>query len=135
MRHEGSCHCGAIRLLFETARPLAPRACQCSFCRKHGARTVTDPEGRAILSFRSAPILYRFGTRGASYMLCPVCGAYAGALTGEESERVATLNLNLFDDTRRDLAAEPVSYEGESAAQRAERRRARWTPLLIDEGG
>ena len=40
----------------------------------------------------------------------------------------ATLNLNAFDDPRLDLEGAPVSYEGEGAAAKAERRRQRWTP-------
>lgn len=45
---EGACHCGAIGYLYRTA--LDPerwnvRACQCSFCRAHAARTTSDPAG------------------------------------------------------------------------------------------
>ncbi len=56
MRYEGSCHCGAIRLRLTLSWPPgeAPvRACDCSFCRAHGARTVTDPSG----SVSGAPAL------------------------------------------------------------------------------
>ena len=43
----------------------------------------------------------------------------------------ATLNLNAFDEPQPGLAAEPFSYEGESAEAKAERRRAAWTPLRL----
>jgi len=40
---------GANRIAFESDRPLAPRSCQCGFCRRHGARTVSDPDGVVTL--------------------------------------------------------------------------------------
>ena len=45
----GHCHCGNLELALETSvRPeeLSLRADTCSFCRKHGARTTSDPSGR-----------------------------------------------------------------------------------------
>jgi len=129
MQHHGQCLCGAIHFEFETARPLAPRACKCSFCRKHGARTVTDPEGSTALTLGSETIRYRFGSRATDFLICGRCGVYVGALAELDGRHYVTLNLNAFDDPRLDLAAEPVSYEGESGEAKAERRRAAWTPL------
>ena len=46
----GTCHCGAIRGTLAATKPAAElqvRACQCSFCTRHGAMTVSDPAGRA----------------------------------------------------------------------------------------
>ena len=46
--HRGGCHCGNIRVAYLTAKPVSEwpiRACQCSFCRKHGVRATGDPEG------------------------------------------------------------------------------------------
>ena len=135
-RHEGGCHCGAIRIAFGTGRPLAPRACQCGFCRRHDARSVSDPEGEAILTFAVEPVRYRFASGSADYLICPRCGIYVGAVTEIEGRLLVTLNLNAFDDPNPGLAGVPVSYEGEGAEAKAERRRARWTPLrVIDESG
>ena len=132
MIHAGGCHCGAIRIEFTTERPLAPRACQCGFCRKHGARSVSDPDGAATIACSVEPLAYRFASRAADYLICPVCGVYLGALTGPPEGRLATLNLNAFDDPHLELSAEPVSYDGESAERKAERRRQRWTPVRFE---
>jgi hypothetical protein len=129
--YEGRCHCGANRIAFESAYPLAPRACLCSFCRKHGARTISDPGGRATLSLGSEAIRYRFASKAADYILCGHCGVYLGAVAEFDGGTFATLNLNAFDDPRPDLVAAPVSYEGESAEVKAARRRARWTPARV----
>jgi hypothetical protein len=131
MKHEGGCHCGAIRILFETGGPLSPRACQCTFCRRHGARSVSDPDGAATLTLSGEPIRYRFGAHAADYLICPRCGIYVGATAELDGRAFVTLNLNAFDDPRLDLEADPVSYDGESVETKAGRRRARWTPLAI----
>lgn len=130
-RYTGSCHCGALRVAFETERPLAPRACSCSFCRRHGARTVSDAGGSATLALGPETLRYRFGTKSTDFLICGRCGVYVGALAEIGGDRFATLNLNCFDDPRPELAAEPASYEGEDPAARAARRRERWTPVSI----
>ncbi len=131
MLYQGQCHCGAIRVRFETAKPLAPRACLCGFCRKHGARTVTDPHGSATLALGGAVLRYRFATKSSDYLICARCGVYVGALAEIDGASYATLNLNAFDDPRPDLEAAPVSYDGEDADAKADRRRARWTPARL----
>jgi len=131
MKHSGQCHCGAIYVAFETGHPLAPRACQCSFCRKHNARNVTDPDGSAVLTLGDEVIRYRFGSGSTDFLICGRCGVYVGALTEIESRLYATLNLNAFYDPRLDLEAAPVSYDDEDAAAKADRRRDRWTPARI----
>lgn len=128
MSHIGQCHCGAIRFAFETQRPLAPRACQCGFCRKHGARTVSDPEGSAALALGQGTIRYRFGSKTTDFLICGRCGVYVGASAELDGRHYVTLNLNAFDDPRLDLGGAPVSYDGEDAAAKADRRRAKWTP-------
>ena len=131
MRHTGQCHCGAIEIVFETGRALVPRACQCRFCRKHGARTVSDPRGWATLRLGTEALRYRFATRSSDYLLCGRCGTYVGAVAEIDGQTCATLDLNAFDDPHAELAARPVSYEGENEAAKAERRRFKWTPALL----
>lgn len=132
MNHTGRCHCGAVCVEFETDEPLAPRACQCGFCRRHNARTVSDPEGSAVLTMGPETLRYRFGTGATDFLLCGRCGVYVGAGAGLDGRLYVTLNLNAFDDPRPDLEAAPVSYEGEGAAAKAGRRRERWTPARLE---
>jgi len=134
VEHRGSCHCGAIHVLFETAKPLAPRACQCGFCRRHDARSVSDPAGAATLTLAVDPIRYRFAARTADYLICPRCGIYVGAMAELDGRPFVTLNLNAFDDPSPELKGEPVSYEGETPETKAARRRERWTPLVVVKG-
>jgi hypothetical protein len=129
----GACHCGAINARFETA--IAPdemdvRADQCGFCRRHGAKTVSDPAGRLALSFSERAVeRYRFGTRSSDFVVCRSCGAYVAAIIeGFGVLNVVGADISAFAER----AARPVSYEDETAAVRLERRRQRWTPLTLE---
>jgi len=130
MLHRGGCHCGAVRVEFESAlapAELALRACQCSFCSAHGARTGADPKGR--VRFLGPLRRYRFGLRTADFLLCGECGVYLGALYADSDGAWATLNVNCLETRAAFSAApEPVSYEAEDAGARGARRKARWTP-------
>jgi hypothetical protein len=131
--YEGACHCGAVSARFETAMHPAGmdvRADQCGFCRRHGAKTVSDPAGRLALSFREAAVeRYRFGTRSSDFIVCRSCGAYVAAIIeGYGVLNVVGADIRAFADK----PARPVSYEDETAQVRLQRRRERWTPLTLE---
>jgi hypothetical protein len=139
LRLAGACHCGNLELTFETGRrpgELTLRACGCSFCRRHGVRTVSDPLGRIEFAVRDSSQLsrYRFGAGTADFLVCRICGVYVGAVMVAAGSAYATLNVNaLATPEAFGTAAVPVSYDGESAAERQARRRARWTPATVVE--
>jgi hypothetical protein len=135
MKHAGGCHCGNVRLTLTLSTPpenCELRACQCSFCRGHGARTVTDPKGLLSFEARDPPKLnrYRFGLRTADYLVCSVCGVYLAAVCETPSGTVATINVNCLDD-RAAFTREPIpaDYEGETREGRLKRRAEKWTPV------
>src|SRR5215510_683511 len=138
---KGGCHCGNVELTFATDQPpeaLAIRACQCSFCTRHGARTVTDRQGRLEIRVGSPSELsrYQFGLRTSEFLLCKRCGVYlAAVLTTPEGNCYATLNINALDAGRRFTQAPvAVDYEGEDADRRIARRKQNWTPAVIHIG-
>ena len=112
------------------------RSCACSFCRAHGARTVTDPRGLVRLRVRNPAELgrYRFGQHTAEFLVCRSCGVYVAALMATSDGRlVATVNVNtLAARTRFTREALSVDYEAESAEARRARRASRWTPAVWD---
>ena len=136
-RYDGRCHCGAVTLAFTTHRPLAElplRECQCSFCRKHGARTTADPDGFAEIRARDATVLarYRFGLATADYLVCARCGVYLAAVMEEAGRGYAVVNVNAFADGAAFAGrATPMVYDHEDEAGRRARRRKLWTPARI----
>lgn len=136
----GGCHCGNISL--ELTLSVAPeeietRLCQCNFCRKHGARTVSDSGGHVTITTADEQQLekYRFGQKTADFYLCRRCGVFVAAVITENGRATATINVEALDDRLRfTKEALPVSYEGESAETRTARRIERWTPATINDG-
>ena len=129
----GSCHCGAVTFTYRSDAPLSVRACQCSFCRKHGSRNVSDPAGEAEIAATVPLIRYRFGLGITDFLICPVCGSYVAAAMRDSERWLATFNLNCFEDPHPAFQAEPIVYDAENSGDRIERRRQRWTPTRISE--
>jgi hypothetical protein len=134
-RIEGTCHCGNVTVALETSREpreLRLRACACTFCRRHGAKTTADPQGRARIGARDPTLVsrYAFGLRTAEMLVCSRCGVYCAAVLREGDAAWAVINTNLFLDPAFDRHAEAVSYEGETEEERIARRKRMWTPLL-----
>jgi hypothetical protein len=132
----GSCYCGAIRATLFASKPAAElqvRACQCGFCTRHGAMTVSDPAGRAVFDIdRAALTGYQFETRTGTTLLCARCGMYAGVVIEEGGKMWSAINVRgLAIAELKDRSPEPVDYGGETAAQRIARRKQKWTPTEI----
>ncbi|HEY3637117.1 MAG TPA: hypothetical protein VGK90_03115 [Rhizomicrobium sp.] len=134
-RFEGGCHCGNLEFVFEASQPLEAlglRADQCSFCRAHGARNTSDPNGTMSISVRDAGALirYRFGLRTADFLICACCGVYIGALMEDGGASWFTVNVNAFRSAPHDdFPIAPANYEGEDIPARIARRKQRWTPV------
>ena len=132
----GQCHCGALRAVLHASKPAAElqvRACQCSFCTRHGAMTVSDPAGRAVLEIeRAALARYQFETRTGTSLICARCGVYGGVVLEDGRGIWSAINVRgLAVPAFRGRAAEPVAYEGETPEQRIARRKRKWTPTEI----
>ena len=132
---EGRCHCGAIGFVFRASQSpdkWTVRACQCTFCRGHGARTVTDPKGSITFQISEPSMLkrYRFGTRSSDFLICRDCGVYVAAVITSSKGQFATLNINTIRVPLEVPQAVPVSYDQENAGQRLSRREQRWTPVV-----
>jgi len=130
----GRCHCGALGFEYRTAKPVDEwpvRACQCSFCLKHGGVYTSDPAGSLRFTHRdpAAVSRYRFGQKTADFLFCSRCGGYLGAVTEEDGKLLMVINLRALDPQPDGLPApQPMSYEGETIGDRNTRRAARWTP-------
>lgn len=135
---KGGCHCGNLSVTYRTGvapENATPRACQCSFCRKHQTRAVSDPAGRLeiMVGDSAAVSRYRFGLATADFLVCRTCGVYVAAFMPDpDDERgFATLMANALDEHARYPAATPAHYDREDAAAKRARRRRMWTPAVL----
>jgi len=132
---DGGCHCGAIGFrLYSRTEPSSwsVRACQCQFCRLHGALSTSDPQGKLEFTANQPKLLvrYRFALRTADFLLCQQCGVYIGAVIETDGRRFGIINTRALDTQPEDLAdVQPISYAGEDTGNRIGRRAERWTPV------
>ena len=134
-RFEGGCHCGNLSYVFEASAALGElglRADQCSFCRAHGARNTSDPNGTMHIAVRDGTKLqrYRFGLKTADFLICRECGCYIGAMLTDAGHSWFTVNVNTFRERPADdFPAVPHDFDSENVQGRIARRKMRWTPV------
>jgi hypothetical protein len=134
-RFEGGCHCGNLSFVFEASAGLdvlGLRADMCSFCRAHGARNTSDPNGTMRIAVRDGSLLerYRFGLKTADFLICGICGVYIGALLEDGEGGWFTVNVNTFRNAPPlDFPMVPHDFDAEDVPARIARRKARWTPV------
>ena len=134
----GHCHCGAVRVELTTAMTaddLPLRACQCSFCRRHGALTTSDPQGLLRIEAAAGAIgRYRFGLRITDFLLCAECGAYVAAAMEADGHLTAVLNVTGVDlPGFEGRVPAPMIYDDETPDERVARRADRWMPAILVE--
>lgn len=128
----GGCHCGQIHVAFSSAlqpASITPRACDCSFCQKHGATYVSDPAGRLSITVKSADALrrYRQGSNAAEFLLCGECGVLVGVVFEHRDRIYGAVNARALD--------EPTGFGAAAVASpqllAAEGKIARWLQVWI----
>jgi hypothetical protein len=135
VRYTGACRCGALGYNYTTKRAPADwsiRACECSFCQRHGTLSTSDPAGAVEIVINDAAALerYRFGLATADFLLCKRCGDYVAAVIKTSQGARATVNIKLLQDYPPDLPPpRSVSHEDETRETRIRRREAQWTPV------
>jgi hypothetical protein len=133
----GGCHCGNIKVVFETAldpSALPLRACQCSFCRRHGGVTTSDPAGRLVVEIGEPEQVerYRFALGITDFLLCRTCGVYVAAVMETDGRMLGVLNVNALNEHEPFARTpEPMQYAAETVEDREARRARAWMPVEV----
>ena len=135
----GGCHCGAVSIALATMQPpatLHPRACDCTFCTKHGAAWVSDPDGRLSITARDRATLtqYRQGSGSARFLFCRDCGVLAAVVYEGDGGLRGAANARCLDDAR---LGDPVTVSPQRLPPDDKRARwdSLWSPATLDIGG
>jgi hypothetical protein len=128
----GTCHCRNITftLTWDPAPTRIPaRACDCSFCTKHGGVWTSNPGGRlrVVVEDPSLVSRYAFGTKTADFHVCLRCGVVPVVTSLIDGRLYAVVNVNTFegvDPALLDRSA--VSLGEEVEAARLARRKRGW---------
>lgn len=128
----GQCHCGniAFSLLWEPDPDEIPaRACDCSFCTRHGGVWTSYPDGYLRVSVQDSALVsrYAFGTRTAEFHVCSRCGVVPLVTSLIDGQLYAVINVHALDnvDPSR-LRHSPASFGEEASDTRLARRQRYW---------
>ena len=128
----GRCHCGniAFALTWEPDPAEIPaRACDCTFCQKHGGVWTSNPNGalEVRVADDAAVSRYAFGTHTADFHVCARCGVVPLVTSEIDGHTYAVVSVNAFENVDRSrLKPAPISFEGEEEAARLARRKRGW---------
>lgn len=130
----GNCHCGQIALSFSSVIPpekFSPRACDCSFCQRHGALYISDPNGSLVIDVKESNALgeYRFGHGLAKFLFCRNCGVFVAVLFETEDRLFASVNARCIGGG--------VTFGNPQIASpqklNAEEKKERWAKIMIPD--
>ena len=127
----GSCHCENIHFELELSHApdtYNPRACDCDFCRKHGASYLSDPDGSLTIHVKNERLLgkYRQGSGTAECLVCKNCGVLIGVAYRNEGAIFATINSNAVDAGATFGERKAVSPKTLTANEKVERWKSIW---------
>ena len=128
----GGCHCGNISFVLDW-RPepseIPARACDCSFCTKHGGVWTSNPKGALEVTVKDPSLVskYAFGTKTATFHICARCGIVPVVTSELDGRLYAVVSVNAFEgiDPARVRRA-PADFEGEETSARLARRKRNW---------
>jgi len=132
MQLQGQCHCGNIAYTLDcNSEPteIPARACDCTFCTKHGAVWTSIPDGDLRVTVGNAELhrRYAFGTQTADFHVCKECGAVPLVTCTVDGHTYAVVNVNTFDNVDPGLLQHrPASFSEETVTAKLARRQANW---------
>ena len=133
---KGDCHCKNISVLYKTtisAKDTVPRSCQCSFCRKHATRALSDPSGHIAITITDSALLrrYQFGTKATDFLICSTCGVYVSAYMPDGDRAYANVMANALHDCDAFGPGIATDLSSEEKEGKRERRRQMWSPATL----
>ena len=133
---KGTCHCGKVEIEFRTAMSpveFTPRACDCSFCSKHGASYISDPDGSISIQAKGRDTIseYRQGSESARFLVCRWCGVLTAVVfDGDAGSRYGAVNSRCIEDGVVFGAPQVVSPQKLSGEEKRRRWAKLWTPSV-----
>lgn len=129
----GKCHCGNLSFALDwpaQAESIPARACDCTFCMRHGNVWTSHPQARLRIAIADPAALsrYAFATATADFLVCSRCGVVVCATSRIDERLYAVVNVNTFVDVEAGVLAppSPSSLDAESTEQRLARRKRNW---------
>jgi len=129
---DGKCHCGNIAFMLDwpgVQSDIVARACDCTFCAKHGGVWTAHPDAKLSVSFRHTDAVskYAFGTQTASFHVCSRCGAVPVVTSDIHGRLYAVVNVNTFEGIDpASVQRKATRFDAEEPQLRLARRQRSW---------
>jgi len=136
MQIDGSCHCGNITFRLDwggNPSEIPARACDCTFCVKHGGVWTSSPSGSLEVTVLDARHhqQYEFGTKTAKFHVCAQCGVVPLATSEIDGSTYAVVNVKALIGVDAALFRQVgTSFGAENVVGRLARRSRNWTPRV-----
>lgn len=131
----GGCHCGKVKVEFGTAispKDFTPRVCDCSFCLKHGASYISDPDGSLSIEAKGVDTIseYRQGSENARFLVCRCCGVLVAVVFDDDAGSYGAVNSRCIEDGVVFGASQVVSPQKLGGEEKRRRWVKLWTPRV-----
>ena len=127
-KHQGSCHCGAVRFEVELEAGQPASRCNCSACTKI-AQTgrIVKPAAFKLLAGKESLGVYEWGDKISKRNFCKVCGVHCFGLGHLEQlgGDYVSVNMNCVDGFDPGLA-QVVYFDGRHNNWQAGTRTTPW---------
>ena len=115
-RHQGSCHCGAVRyeVTLDLSKPVI--TCNCSMCARSGTLLAFVPTDQfRLVAGEDALRDYRFHQKVISHLFCTTCGIKPFARGKDpQGNDIAAINVRCLEGVDLD-ALQLFKYDGKNA--------------------
>lgn len=128
----GRCHCGNIsfKLTWEPEpKEIPARACDCSFCTKHGGVWTSCSSGSLTVTVENPTLVsrYSFGTKTAQFHICSRCGVVPVVTSEIDGHTYAVVSVKAFEGVDPSLLkTASASFDAEDEQARLARRKRNW---------
>jgi len=128
----GRCHCGNISFQLTWApepKEIPARACDCSFCTKHGGVWTSCSAGSLKVTVEDLSLVsrYSFGTKTAQFHICSRCGVVTVVTSEIDGHTYAVVSVKAFEGVDPSLLkSASASFDAEDEQARLARRKKNW---------
>lgn len=97
--YTASCHCGVVKISFETEPITDALECNCSHCERKGLLLIFMPtEKIKVLSGEGHQTEYRFNKQTIGHLFCKTCGVQVYSKAQFDGKEMSSVNVRTVDD-------------------------------------
>lgn len=97
--YTASCHCGTVKISFESEPITEALECNCSHCAKKGFLLIFRPTSElTIVSGDDHQTEYRFNKKKIAHLFCKTCGVQVFSRANFEGKEMSSINARTLED-------------------------------------